>query len=187
MRGLALLTAVLTLAGCSLTDGDGAPIASNELERLVLQPGDLPRVFVRFDEGRQGMAERPARSDGWKARYRRRGTPETEGPLVVSSLVNRLESEGDAEEQFAAEREELTGGQLGWRSVEPPPSLGDDAFAMSVDQGAGRLRVKYVVVAWREANVTASVSANGFANKLDVADAVELARTQADRIEQAAS
>jgi hypothetical protein len=186
MRALAMLAAVTMLAGCSLTDGDRAPIASAELEQLVLQPGDVSSVFVRFDEGRQGIAERPPDSEGWKARYRRPGTAETEGPLVVSSLVNRFESERDAKEQLAAQREGLTGGQLRWRSVEPP-QLGDEALAMTVDQGAGRLRVRYVVVAWREANATASVEVNGFADRLDVADAVELARTQAQRVEQAAS
>jgi hypothetical protein len=186
MRGLALLAAVTTLAGCSLTDGDGAPIASGELELLVLQPGDVPRGFVRFDEGRQGMAERQPGGEGWKARYRRPGTSETEGPLVVSSLVNRFESERDAKEQLAAQREDLTDGQLRWRSVDPP-QLGDEVLAMTVDQGAGSLRVRYVVVAWREANATASVEVNGFADHLEVADAVKLARRQAQRIERAAS
>jgi hypothetical protein len=185
MRGLALLAAVTMLTGCSLTGGDGAPVASNELEGLVLQPGDVPRAFVRFDEGRQGMAERPPGGEGWKARYRRPGTAETEGPLVISSLVNRFGSEGDAKDQLAAQREDLAGGQLRWRSVEPP-DVGDEALAMTVDQGSGRLRVRYVVVAWREANATASVEVNGFADKLEVADAVKLARRQAQRIERAA-
>ena len=186
MRGLALLAAVTMLTGCSLTGGDGAPVASNELEGLVLQPGDVPPAFVRFDEGRQGMAERPPGGEGWKARYRRRGTSETEGPLVVSSLVSRFESEPDAKEQLSAQRESLTAGLLRWRPVKAP-RFGDEALAMTVDQGSGRLRVRYVVVAWREANATASVEVNGFAEKLEVADAVKLARTQAQRIERAAS
>lgn len=191
MRALALLTVVVLAAGCSLGAGDdAAAIEVDELKGLVLQPEDVPRVFIRFDEGRQGIAELPggaeAGGEGWKARYRRPGTPSTEGPLVIASLVNRYESEGDAEERLEARREELAGGELAWRQAEAPP-FGDESLAMAVNEGVGSSRVRYVVLAWREANVTASLEVNGFAAGMELEDAVELARTQARRIEQAAS
>lgn len=191
MRASALLIAVVLAAGCSLGGGDGgAAIDADELRGLVLQPEDLPRVFVRFDEGPQGVAELPggaqAGGSGWKARYRRPGTPATDGPLVIASLVNRYDSEGDAEERLEARRAELTGGELAWKPVEAP-ALGDESLALTVDEGVGSSRIRYVVLAWRDANVTASLEVNGFAAGLDVDDAVELARKQAQRIEQAAS
>lgn len=191
MRALALLTAVVLSAGCSLSgDEGGAAIEVDELRGLVLQPEEVPRVFIRFDEGRQGLAELPGGAqgggDGWKARYRRPGTTATEGPLVIASLVNRYDSEADAEERLEARRAELEGGELAWRRVEAP-ALGDETVAMTVDEGAGSSRVRYVVLAWREANVTASLEVNGFAAGLELEDAVELASNQAQRIEQAAS
>ena len=79
MRALALLTAGLVLAGCSAGGGgdEKATVEPNELPRAVLQPDDLSRVFLRFDEGRQGIADvqgrrrkspgRFGRLGGWKA------------------------------------------------------------------------------------------------------------------------
>jgi hypothetical protein len=187
MRSLLLLAAVALLAGCSLSENDdGAAIAADELKQIVLQPGDVSSAFSRFDEGRQGVTDLPEGvepgGEGWKARYRRAGTPATEGPLVIASLVNRFPSSSDAEEQLQTLRSSLEDGDLPWRTA-PAPELGDEAFAVSYDEGS----VTFAVVGWRKANITASVEVNGFAGKLELADAVELARKQAQRIERAAS
>ena len=189
MRGYCLLAVVALLAGCSLGGGESAAIEAGELERLVLQPEDVPRGFQQFDEGRKGISEtaggRPG-GEGWKARYRRQGTSETEGPLVISSTVDRFESDSDAEDELAEQRAALTEGALQWETA-GEPDLGAEALAMAVEQGSGASRAAFFVVAWREANVTASVEVNGFAGKVDVADAVELARKQAERIERASA
>jgi hypothetical protein len=47
--------------------------------------------------------------------------------------------------------------------------------------------VGFAVVAWRRANITASIEVNGFAGNLGLEDALELARKQAARIDEAAS
>lgn len=188
MRLLALLTMAVLLAGCSIGgDEDGGSVKPNELEQLVLLPADLPRVFIRFDEGSQGGAEQPVgrnrvgREGGWKARYRRAGTTQTKGPLVVASLVDLFESVGGAEDEYGALQTDLRSGGLTWRPVDSP-TLGDETFAMSHVQGSGPSRVESFHVAWREDEIVASVQINGFGGKVALADAVELARKQADRI-----
>ena len=198
MRALALLTAGLILAGCS-AGGDGdekATVEPNELPRAVLQPDDLSRVFLRFDEGRQGIADvqgqrrkgidRFGRLGGWKARYRRPGTNETRGPLVVSSLVDAFDTTGGAEDEWQALQDDLADGDVPWSQADSP-ALGDESLARTLVQGAGATRVAFFLVAWREDNAVASVEANGFAGKLALADAVALARKQAARLSAAAS
>lgn len=193
MRALGLVIIVALLAGCSVGgDDDGAAVDARQLPQIVLQPADVPRDFARFDEGRQLAVEqriegaRFDRVDGWKARYRRSGTPATEGPLVIASLADAFESESGAEDAFAALEDALDGSDVGWQPVEAP-MLGDEAIARTVEQGSGPSRVRFHTILWRQGNITASVEANGFAAGLDVNDAVELARKQAARIESAAS
>jgi len=198
MRALLIVGIALLLAGCSLGGdeggGDGS-VEAGELAKLVLQPDDVPRVFLRFDEGRQGIADTPegsradrsrfGRQGGWKARYRRPGTAETQGPLVIASLADVFESDGGAKDDFEALGTNLEEAQLGWVANEAP-ELGDEALAMSLAQGSGPTRIAYFVVAWREANVVASVEVNGFAGKTDLGDALELAQKQARRVSRAA-
>lgn len=198
MRALALLTAGLILAGCSAGGGgdEKATVEPNELPRAVLQPDDLSRVFLRFDEGRQGIADvqgqrrkgidRFGRLGGWKARYRRPGTNETRGPLVVSSLVDAFDTTGGAEDEWQALQDDLADGDVPWSEADSP-ALGDESLARTLVQGAGATRVAFFLVAWREDNAVASVEANGFAGKLALADAVALARKQAARLSAAAS
>lgn len=195
MRALLVAGIALLLGGCSLGGGDGGSIEAGELEKLVLQPGDVPRVFVRFDDGRQGASDQPSgrsnptrsgRLGGWKARYRRPGTAQTEGPLVIASLVDVFESAGGAREEYESAQTDLEGSDLAWRPVEAP-KLGDDAFAVTANQGSGQTGVMFVRILWREDNAIASLDVNGFAGKLEFADAVALARKQASHIARAAS
>jgi hypothetical protein len=190
MRVASLLVVLLVAAGCSLSDDSGATIDFAQLQRLVLQPGDVGPAFTRFDEGRQGGVDLPAGvppgGEGWKARYRRPGTPATEGPLVIASLVNRFPSAEDADEQLEARRSDLEGSDIAWRE-EPATGLGEEAVAFTHEEGSGATRVGFAVVAWRRANITASIEVNGFAGNLGLEDALELARKQAARIDEAAS
>ena len=198
MRALALLAAALALTGCSVGGGDDGRVTveQDELAHAVLQPDDVPRAFLRFDEGRQGLAdvqgrrrsapERFGRVGGWKARYRRAGSSRTEGPLVIASLVDAFDSQGGAEEEWRALEDDFDGGDVQWTTAEAP-GLGDESLAWTLVQGAGAGKVAFFVVAWREDNAVASVEANGFAGKLELADAVALARRQADRLALAAA
>lgn len=191
MRGLALALTVVLLAGCSLGgDGEDATIAQAELKGLVLQPDDLPSTFIQFDEGRQGIADRPTgersdparfgRLDGWKSRYRRPGSSETGGPLVIESRADVFESAGGASDELDAFE------QPGFDAAEEP-DVGDEARAWENVQSAAPGSVSYYVIAWREDNATASLLVSGFAGKLSFDDAFELARKQAARLSRAAA
>jgi hypothetical protein len=184
----ALLAAV---AGCGGSDGR---VTRAELPKTVLQPGDLGASFERFDEGRQGLVEQPrgSRSDparfgrivGWKARYRRPGTAQTRGPLVVESRADLYDGDGDgADEDLAAVADQLREGA--GRPL-PAPDVGEEAFLWQASQAGSPRRVLTVVCAWREGSVLATVTATGFEGRLRAADVVALARLQQARIAAAA-
>lgn len=191
MKVMALAAVALVLAGCSLgDDGGGASIERAELEAVVLQQEDLPRAFIRFDQGRQGIADRPTgersdparfgRVDGWKSRWRRAGSQRTKGPLVVVSLADVFESEDGAKDELEAIE------QLGFEAREAP-DVGDEARAWESLQGGGAGGVRYYLIAWREDNATASVLASGFEGRLTFGEARDLAQKQAARMSRAAS
>jgi hypothetical protein len=191
----AVLLLVLLLAGCSLGGDDGGTIGRGALSSLVLQPEDVPSVFQPFDEGRQTMADNPGgrredterfgREGGWKARYRRGGTPQTAGPLVIESRADLFDSSGGADDDLDAARSDLEDAELDWQPIDEP-GLGDESFAATLVQGGGTSEVRYYQVFWRDANVTASLSVNGFEGRLALAEALELARKQERRIATAA-
>jgi hypothetical protein len=192
MRSLALLVAVALLAGCSLTGDDGgSDVGAQELGQLVLQPEDLGRAFLRFDEGRQGIAETSAeavrlgRVEGWKARYRRTGAVPARGPLVVASLVDLFESSEGAGDHLESLRAERASPESGWQPVQDP-ELGDESYALTLVQGTGGRAVRSFFVAWRAGGLTGSVDANGFDRRFTLADVVSLAEKQASRMADAA-
>lgn len=193
MRSVAAALVLFALAGgCSGGEGDGQAaqtISVDGLNKLVLQPRDLPGVFVRFDEGRQITADQPvgARSDptrfgrenGWKSRYRRAGSPATRGPLVIESRADLFETEGGAKDDLEA----IEAGEL--EEIDKP-TLGDDARALTLRQGSTGGGVRFYLIAWREDNITASVFVNGFEGKMTLEHALALARKQDQRIARAA-
>ena len=190
MKVAALAAVALLVAGCSLgDDGDGASVERAQLEGLVLQPEDLPRAFAVFDEGRQGITDRPTgersdptrfgRIDGWKSRYRRAGSQRTKGPLVIVSFADVFESADGAQDELEAIDESDF-------DAREQPDLGDDARAWESLQGAAG-GVRYYLIAWREDNASASVLASGFEGNITFDDALELARKQAARVSRAAS
>jgi hypothetical protein len=187
----AALFLVAFLAGCSVGEED-ATIVQSELGRLVLQPGDLSRVFVRFDAGRQISADSPGgrradpsrfdRVGGWKASYQRRGTAGTLGPVVIDSRADVFASGAGAEKDLEAARADLADGESRWDPI-AEPGLGDESFAAtSVGEG-----VRYYFVFWREDNATATLNVNGFDRRLALAEVLELARKQERRLDRAGS
>jgi hypothetical protein len=193
---LAALAAAVVLAGCSqLGDESAQAIPAAALPTLVLQPADVGDRFVRFDEGPLAIADSPGgeRSDparfgregGWKARYRRQGS-ETRGPLVVESRADLFAGSG-AEEDFAMHR-----GALELQARSPSDlelvelsELGDEAVALAPPEDADAGSFVSITVAWRDSNVSASVTANGLGGRLALADVIELARAQEARIDAA--
>ncbi len=181
-----LAIAACSAAGCAgigEDDDKGGAVATSELENLVLQRSDLPQGFMLFDYGEQTMtdlsagprgdADRFGRQGGWKARYRRAGTTTTSGPLIVVSMVDAFADADGAERDLDAYEQELSEhGELS------QPRVGSEAVARARDVAGA----SYYDIAWRRANLTASISASGFKGKLTLADAVALAREQDRRI-----
>jgi hypothetical protein len=196
IRPVVLALVVLALAGCG---GSHAAIPRSALARLVLAPSDVPRL-TRFDVGRQvrldnlvGPRKDPARfgrEGGWKARYRRSGaTAATPGPLVVESRADIFPSGSGAKKDLQAYDEEfremIASAPTLRRRLAPPGALGDAALAMTIRQ-PGRPGARFYRIAWRDHNATASVLVEGFEGRVDLAQAVALARRQEARIRAAA-
>jgi hypothetical protein len=187
-------------AGC---DGDDsqpsgqaeAQARESGLKASVLQPEDLPPAFIQFDEGVQVRADLPrspargsptrfGRVQGWKARFRRPGSTQTPGPLVIESRVDLFKTADGARKELAAYGRDLP---EGLRVLESNHTgLGDASFTATGRQGAGQFVVRFYLIAWRVGDMTASVLVNGFEGKLKQAHADELARKQQRRMEAAA-
>jgi hypothetical protein len=194
--GNAFLLLVLAVAasGC-MGDVEEERFSKDDLRKLVLQPEDLPRVFTRFDfrelapsDFHQGPRENPAafgRTAGWVARYRRSGSAETRGPLVIESRVDLFEDEDGAEDDLAAYEEEFR--RTANATMLEPPRIGTETVAMTLSQGSGRFAVRFFTIAWRESTVTASVTLNGFDGNVALPDALKVARQQQRHIQKSAA
>jgi hypothetical protein len=181
-RRLIALAVVAALAGCG---GSQSLVPTQKLPQLVLQPGDLPPAFEQFDGGRQVRLDAPpgpradasrfGRENGWKARYHRGGGASTRGPLVVSSLADLFAQASGAEDDLDAYREQLAA--VPGARLLADPQLADGAVASSSEQAGGG---RTYTVAWRDRNVTASLTVDGF--HVALGDALRLARAQERRI-----
>ena len=161
MRLPVLIVAALLLAGCSGDDDGGGPqVSASNGEDLVLSSADVGKAFTQFDKGEQQRTDMaPPRDDpsrfhrqgGWKARFGRNGTVKTKGPLVIESRADLFESSGDAGEDFDLYKEaldELAFGAAG-QTVEPAPTLGEEAHAVTFRQGLPPTAVRHYAIAWR--------------------------------------
>lgn len=182
-RATPLLLAVVLVAGC----GGAAKIQKDSLSRLVLTDADLAKPFSAFYNGAQTKLDvtssaradptRFGREGGWIARFTRPGTKATPGPLVVVSRADLFGSSKGAKDDLGTYRFELAR-QVGIaRQTLRPPQIGDETIGLSFRQ-PGSLRVRFVTIAWRYRNATASLTAQGFANRLSVPEVVRLARRQ---------
>jgi hypothetical protein len=180
---------LVALTGCG--SADQRRLSESELANLVLQSGDLPG-FDQFDEGRQVRSDahpgprsdptRFDRQDGWKARYRRGGGPDTRGPLVVESRVDAFAQVDGAERDLKAYDEEFDATAASQHGqVLVIDSIGDEARALVLVQGPAASGARTYAVAWRDGRITASVTTNGLA-RLRLPDALALARKQEERI-----
>jgi hypothetical protein len=187
--GILLLGSLLpaaTLVGCDTDEN----IKASEVRSLVLRPADLSEDFGRFDEGpgnSSGREPPPAgRAEpeaGWVARFRHLDPRNTDGPLVIESRARVFEDEDAAQRDLDEYRRELLSG--GATEVEAGPELGEEAWAVALQQPALPRAVVYFTVAWRRANVTASVTVQGFDGKITLEDTIALARKQEDRLSAA--
>jgi len=191
LAALAALMA-LVIAGCG--DEQAVRAKAEDLPKILLQPRDLPSGFIQFDAGRQVQADvtgreradgqRFGRLGGWKTRYRRRGSERTRGPLLVESRVDVFDGDGSARD-FDAYRSDLEAlaGPDGAESLDAP-TLGDETFALTRAQGSDPFRIRLYTIVWREANVSASITATGFDGRFPFSRALALARAQARRIDE---
>jgi hypothetical protein len=196
LRGFLVAIAVALLAaGCMGDDGgsgNGGSVSAAEGESLVLQQEDVGSEFTQFDSGAQRRADfSPPRDDpnrferegGWKSRFSRTGTRETEGALVIASLADLFGSTNDAGEDFELYKTSLDQFiAAGGREVSVS-GLGDEAYAVAFEQGVAPNVIHHYAIAWRDGAVTASVNANGY--RLTWPQALALAHAQEDRIRSA--
>ncbi len=187
------LVLAFVAAGCLGGDGDGGSLVSaSKGESLVLSQSDVGEQYNQFDRGNQQRADlgpprddvnRFGREGGWKARFSRPGgTRTTDGPLVISSLADLFDSADGARKDFDLYEQvladfEANGGK------KAAVDLGDEASAVTYNQGLAPNAVRYYVIAWRRENVTASLNVNGF--KLTREQALALAEKQDRRIRAA--
>jgi hypothetical protein len=183
VRRCLVLAAVLVCAACGGSHASQSKtVTQAQLASAVLQPGDLPG-FSQFAEGAQVRSDahpgprndptRFGRTAGWIARYRR-SDGSTKGPLVVESRADLFDGASGAVKDLDAYAEEYTS-QPGAKEIDPP-ALGDAARAFAFGSASDH----FVLIAWREANVSASVLAEGIT--LRPGDAERLARKQAKRL-----
>jgi hypothetical protein len=102
--------------------------------------------------------------------------------MVVESRADVFESVEGAERDLAAYRmqfQQAVSGGAARLLAEPP--IGDGAAAVTFVQ-PGVQPVRYITVAWRLDNVTASILVSGFDGELAAADALALARKQHARL-----
>lgn len=177
---------VLLLAACG---SSGPKLKESALSALVLHKADLPSGFSQFADNPQGRADihpgprevasRFGRLGGWIARFRRAdvSSVHVRGPLVVESRADLFKSSSGAKQDLSAYNDEYsaTAPTLAGAPIEVP-QIGDDALGFRFGSGLDR----YVLLAWRKANATASVLVEGSA--VTVADAVRLARLQQKRV-----
>jgi hypothetical protein len=188
LRVLALTFAAAALGGCG---SSGPTIPESKLASLVLKQSDLPAGFAAFYLGKQLRADQtPRRSDpsrfgregGWIGRYHRGGSLRTPGPLVVASRVDLFKDSGGARRDLQLYEGDIESGPAKRIRI---PKLGDEAVgATSVQPGVSSVRT--YVIAWRRANATTQVEANGFGKRITLPDVLALARKQDARLRSAA-
>jgi hypothetical protein len=182
---LVAITVALMAVGCMGGD-DGGGYSETDLERMVLLTDDLEGSgWTRFDWGPQTGSDQPTgprsdparfgRVDGWKARYRRPGSRQTSGPLVVESRADVFDTPDGARSDFDAYGSEL---ETSGTPLEEVPGLGERAIVGMLMQDD----VQFFLVMWRDANAVAAVNVNGFVGKLTREQALELARKQQARM-----
>jgi hypothetical protein len=191
VRRVALVVCTLALAGCG-SSGGKATVSRSELPATVLQKADVPSLWTQFADQQQARIDmhpgprqsptRFGRENGWISRYR--GT-EHGSAVVVESRADVFDSVGGGKKDIDAYRNEIKAGVPGsgvTTKLLTAPTLGDGSVAGELRQGPS----VFIVVAWRRANETASVTLEGRAAKTTLADAVELARRQDKRLAVAA-
>jgi hypothetical protein len=130
----------------------------------------------------EAAIERFGRIDGWKARYRWVGASSARQPVVLESRADLFDSDGGAKKDLDAYRKELESPPAGSgiRVTElRAPKLGDETIAFRSTQAS----LVFVTVAWRRANATASLLAEGFSGRLEPQGVYRLARRQAKRLD----
>jgi hypothetical protein len=181
---LLVASSLAALAGCG---GSSKNVSANELNGLVLRQRDVGLGFSSFYFGRQARLDtsgtsradpaRFGRKGGWIARYHRAGSAKTRGPLVIESRADIFGGTGGANSELDAYRRDFAkvpGTQVRSFSV---PRLGDGVTAVTWVQ-PGALPVRFYAIAWRDRNVAASLTVQGFDGRFDRGAAVRLARAQ---------
>jgi len=186
-RALPLALLVFVAAAC----GGGHTISSQRVSALVLQQGDVGRLFASFSDGPvsnldtagtpRSNPDRFGHEAGWISRYHRAGGPKTRGALVVESRADVFRSSGGAKQDLTAYADLLKQVPGAERQALTPPDVGDASVAETFVQESAT-PIRFYEIAWRHGNVTASVLVEGYDGAVQLADALALARRQERRL-----
>jgi hypothetical protein len=180
----------VVVAGCGGSGRSSTHVDNSDLPRLVVTAHDLPAVFASAGSRRQqsfelqGDATRFGRIDGWISRFKRAGSADTPGALVVESRADVFDSADGAKKELDRRANAAATTTSDARAV-AAPALGDASRAATYTAPGLERPVRFYVVVWRRSNVVASVDVEGF--KVTLADAVALARHVDARIARASS
>jgi hypothetical protein len=179
------------LAGCG---GGSTRVSAGDLGKLVLRQKDVGAPFSSFYVGRQVRLDtagtsrsdgaRFGRKGGWIARYHRPGSASTRGPLVIESRADVFGGPGGASSDVDAYRHDLEHVPAVRVRHFAVAGLGDEADGVTYVR-PGALPVRTYTIVWRDRNVSASITAQGYDGKLQEAAAVRLARAQERLISRA--
>ena len=191
-RSLFLLVSAVALALSACGAGSESKISTSGLKGLVLRQSDLKGPFSAVVDGPTARLDvqgtprsdlhRFDRRGGWVVRLHRPGTKSTLGALVVASTVDVFGGSSGAKKDldlFRAQLSRVPGGH-----PVSLPKLGDEAAGVTSVQPGGVV-VRSFTIAWRERNVVASVTANGFDGKVSFGDILRLARRQEQKLSHA--
>jgi hypothetical protein len=191
VAGSLAATVLAALSGCG---GGSSNVSAAALSKLVLRRSDVGSPFSPFYVGRQvrldtagtsrSDAARFGREGGWIARYHRPGSASTRGPLVIESRADLFGGPGGAKSDLEAYRHDLERVPATRVQSFAVANLGDDASGITYIR-PGTLPVRTYTIVWRDRNVSASVTAQGYDGKLQKAAAVRLARAQERLISRA--
>ncbi len=179
----------VTLGACDTSSN----VQSNKASQLVLTDGDMPG-YTAFYKGPQVQLDnqgtnrsdpsRFGRQAGWIVRFRPSSTGQTAGALVVESRVDLFKDSAGAAADFSAYQALLRGSASSGHSQIAVPGLPQDSIGVTFTE-AGAQPIRFFEIAWRDRNVTASVTVEGFDGSITKDQALQLAKKQENHIKGA--
>jgi hypothetical protein len=184
------IAAVLVLAAC---DAGTTPVPTSKVNQLTLTEQDLPG-FLAFYKGPQVQLDNQGTNRTNASRFGREGgsiirlhpadSTQTNGALVIESRADLFKDSDGAKSDFALYQALLkrpTGSGVSQISI---PGLTQDSIGVTFTEAGGRT-LRFFRIAWRDRNVTAAITVEGFDGSVSQDQAIALAKKQENHIKGA--